>query len=72
MIASGQAALASLGSISGVGFAIAKMIGFGAILFTSSGFKAFATETPIKQSAPIRASPSVRQSSLSVANSSFH
>lgn len=71
MIASGQASLAVSGSISGTGLAIAKIIGFFAISLTSSFFKAFATETPIKQSAPISASCKVRHS-LSVANYSFH
>jgi hypothetical protein len=66
-IAPGHASLASFGSISGIGLAIAKMIGFFAILATSYFLRAPPTDTPIKQSAPTNASDSVL-SGLSVAN----
>ena len=62
MIASGRAALASSGRISGSGLAIAKMIGAGAMSFTISGFSAPAAESPKNTSAPTSASVSVRRS----------
>jgi hypothetical protein len=43
---------ASYGKISGAGFAKAKIIGLGFIFLTHSFLSAFATETPIKTSAP--------------------
>ena len=47
---------------SGTGFAIAKMIGLGAIAFTISGLSAPAAERPRNTSAPCIASISVRSS----------
>ena len=62
MIASGRAARASSGRISGSGFAIAKMMGAGAMSRTMSGRSAPAADRPRNTSAPTSASPSVRAS----------
>ena len=62
MIASGRAALASGGVISGAGLAIAKMIGRFAISLTISGLSAPAADRPRKTSAPFSASSSERVS----------
>jgi len=55
-MASGWPFLASATLISGMGFAIAKMRGLGAILATSAAVNKFAADTPMKQSAPTKAS----------------
>jgi len=68
---SGLTSLASSGLISGSGFAMAKMIGEGAMSTNHSFLSAPAAETPIKQSAPLRASLRVL-AYVSLANSSFH
>src|SRR3546814_9930530 len=60
MIASGRAARASGGEISGSGLAIAKMIGAGAISLTISGLSAPAADRPRKTSAPFSASVRLR------------
>ena len=60
MIASPRTAATSAGVISGSGFAIAKMIGLGAMDATISGVTVPADETPTKQSAPRSASARVR------------
>ena len=64
------AASATSGKISGTGFAIAKMTGPGAIVFTISAVTQFGAEKPRKISAPLIASASVR-ASVSTANSAF-
>jgi hypothetical protein len=53
------AALATSGTISGVGLAMAMMMGSFAMDFTISGVTQSATETPMKTSAPRRTSASV-------------
>ncbi len=63
-IASGRAASATSYAISGSGFASAKMIGLGAIVFTISGVTAPPLESPKNTSAPASASASVRASVL--------
>lgn len=60
IMASGRAAIASSGIISGIGFDIARMIGLGPIFFTSSPFKTPGPESPMKRSAPSIASSIVR------------
>ena len=70
-IASGRAARAFSGVISGSGLAMAKMIGLSAIDLTMSAVTAPATETPKKTSAPFIASSSVR-SLVSIAWADFH
>ena len=52
------ACLASLGLISGLGLAIAKIIGSSAIVFTISWVNISATDTPIKTSASLITSSS--------------
>src|SRR3546814_9036075 len=59
MMASGRAAFASGGEISGSGLAMAKMIGFAAMSRTISGFTAPAADSPRKMSAPFNASSRV-------------
>ena len=60
MTASGRTASASSGRISGVGFAIARMIGSRAIFLTISGFSTPPADRPRKTSAPAMISASVR------------
>ena len=60
MIASGRTASASSGMISGVGLAIARMIGSRAIPLTISGFSTPPADRPRKMSAPGITSASVR------------
>ncbi len=60
MTASGRTASASSGMISGVGLAIARMIGSRAIAATMSGLSTPPAERPRKTSAPAITSPSVR------------
>lgn len=62
MMASSRTCATSSGVISGSGFAIAKMIGFGAIEATIFGVSAPLTESPRKTSQPSIASSSVRRS----------
>ncbi len=64
MIASGRAARASSGMISGVGFASAKISGVGAMPLSMSGVTAPATESPTSTSAPTSASLRFRASVL--------
>ena len=61
----------SSGVISGSGLAMAKMIGFFAIVATSSGVSAPFTERPMNTSAPTRASARVRWG-VAVAWADFH
>ncbi len=60
MIASERTLATSSGRISGSGLAMAKMIGFLAMLLTMAGVSAPATESPKKTSAPCIASASER------------
>ena len=60
MIASGRAAFASSGMISGVGLAIARMIGCVPIALTISAVSTPGPDSPRKMSAPGIASASVR------------
>ena len=60
MIASSRTAATSAGVISGSGFAIAKMIGLGAMAATISPVTVPADDTPTNASAPRSASASVR------------
>ena len=71
MITSSRARCASSGVISGSGFAIAKMIGSGAIAFTMSEVSAPLAERPKKMSAPSIASARVRKG-VSTAWADFH
>ena len=68
---SGRTARASSGVISGSGFAMAKITGFGAMDRTISGVTAPFTDRPMKQSAPSRACARVR-AGVSVAWADFH
>ena len=70
-IQSSLTCLASSGLISGLGLAMANIIGLLFIFFSASGLKAPATETPMKTSAPSRASSKVLFSVL-FASSYFH
>ena len=70
-MASPRTAWASSGVISGSGFAMAKMMGFGAMLLTISAVSAPCTERPKKMSAPSQASASVRLS-VATACADFH
>ncbi len=70
-IASGRAASASAYGISGSGFAIAKMIGRGAIRLSIAGVTAPAILTPTNTSAPSSASDSVR-AEVGRRNGTFH
>ena len=72
IIASGLYLRASGGKISGSGFAMAKMIGLGAMTARCSPLIAPAAETPTMQSAPYIASTIVLALVCSLANSSFH
>ncbi len=60
MIASFRTLRTSSGEISGSGFAIAKIIGFGAIDFTISFVTLSFTDKPTNTSAPTSASANVR------------
>ena len=60
IIASDLTLLISSGIISGIGFAIAKIIGFSAMLFIISLLTDPGTERPRKTSAPFRASSKER------------
>ena len=60
MTASGRTASASSGMISGVGLAIARMIGSRAMPFTISGLSTPPADRPRKMSAPAITSASVR------------
>ena len=71
MMASSRTAATSSGVISGSGFAMAKMTGFGAIERTISSVSAPFTETPKKTSAPSIASARVRLS-VGTACADFH
>ena len=71
MMTSSRTACASSGVISGSGFAMAKMMGFGAIDFTISADSAPLAERPKKTSAPFIASSSVR-AVVSAACADFH
>ena len=71
MITSWRAATASSYMISGAGLAMAKTIGFGAMLRTMSGVTVPPAERPMKTSAPFIASVSER-ASVSAANSSLY
>ncbi len=62
MTASGRAALARSGMISGSGLASARISGLSAIVGSHSGFSTFAADSPRKMSAPGRISASVRAS----------
>ena len=62
MIASSRTARTASGRISGSGFAIAKISGFGAIDFAISGVTESLAERPRKMSAPCIASARVRLS----------
>jgi len=71
MMTSGRTACASSGVISGSGFAMAKMIGSGAMVATMSGVSAPFTDRPKKISAPTMACASVRLS-VAAAWADFH
>ena len=71
MMASERTCATSSTVISGSGFAIAKMIGFGAIAFTMSTVKAPFCDSPKATSAPSNASCSVR-ALVSTACADFH
>lgn len=58
--ASGRASRASTGSISGTGFASARITGRSAIALTMAGFSTLPAETPRNTSAPSTSSSSVR------------
>jgi hypothetical protein len=60
IMASGRAATASSGEISGVGLASAMISGWSAIRLTMSGLSTPGAESPRKMSAPPITSPSVR------------
>jgi hypothetical protein len=70
MIASSRTALTSSGMISGVGFASAKISGFGPIALTISGFSTPPADRPRNTSAPTITSASLR-SSVTCANSAL-
>merc|ERR1740139_365003 len=76
MMASGRTFLASSGRISGSGFAIAKMMGASAMSTNISSVRTPGADTPIKTSAPTRASfkvllPFVHAGSTSLVNDTF-
>ncbi len=62
MTASGRAAFARSGMISGSGLASARISGFAAICGSHSGFSTLPAESPRKMSAPERISASLRAS----------
>ena len=62
MMASGRAALARSGMISGSGLASARISGLDAIFGSHSGFSTLAAESPRKMSAPGSRSASFRAS----------